>query len=132
MTKTSIGIFLGILVLAAMIWVARPAAEKGTVNYPEGSSGALEAKESSFDFGTISMAKGKVSHSFAVKNSGAGPVTIEKMYTSCMCTTAVLMKDGRKFGPYGMAGHGFIPKINEALASGAEAVVEVVFDPAAH
>ena len=38
----------------------------------------------------------------------------------------------RQKGPYGMPGHGFIPKINETLNSGEEALVEVVFEPAAH
>ena len=49
-----------------------------------------------------------------------------------MCTTATLKIGGRQKGPYGMLGHGFIPKINETLNSGEEALVEVVFDPAAH
>lgn len=132
MTKSFIGVLFGILVLAAMIWAAQPGSENETVNSPEGPAGALEARESSFDFGTISMANGIVSHSFAVKNSGAGPVTIGKVYTSCMCTVATLMRGDRKFGPYGMAGHGFIPKINETLNMGEEVEIEVVFDPAAH
>lgn len=49
-----------------------------------------------------------------------------------MCTTATLMMGGKQFGPYGMPGHGFIPKINETMDAGEEATVEVVFDPAAH
>ena len=57
---------------------------------------------------------------------------INKMYTSCMCTTATLIINGKIFGPYGMQGHGFIPKINEALAPGEEAQIEAIFDPAAH
>lgn len=88
--------------------------------------------EPAFDFGTISMAAGNVSHSFRIKNSGADAVAINKIYTSCMCTSASLIVGDLKLGPFGMAGHGFIPKINRALAPGEEASLEIVFDPAAH
>ena len=49
-----------------------------------------------------------------------------------MCTTASLKMNGRTFGPYGMPGHGFIPKINEKLGPGEETIAEVIFDPTAH
>ena len=49
-----------------------------------------------------------------------------------MCTTATLMIGGGKFGPYGMPGHGFIPKINGIIGPNEEATVEAVFDPSAH
>lgn len=92
----------------------------------------LVGDENYYDFGTISMAAGKVAHSFRIKNSGAEPLIIEKMYTSCMCTTASLIKGGKRFGPYGMPGHGFISPINASFVPQEEATVEVVFDPAAH
>lgn len=69
---------------------------------------------------------------FQVKNTGEEPVTIGQMYTSCMCTSATLMMNGKEFGPYGMPGHGFVPKVNKSIEPGEEAAVEVVFDPAAH
>ena len=96
------------------------------------SNGFLAAEESSFDFGNISMAAGKVSHTFKIKNSGAEPVIISKIYTSCMCTETTLVKQNGRFGPFGMPGHISIPKINQILKADEEAAVEVVFDPAAH
>lgn len=78
------------------------------------------------------MAAGKVEHSFKIKNAGAEPVIIAKMYTSCMCTTASLLKNGKQFGPYGMPGHGLIPKLNKLINPNEEAIVKIVFDPAAH
>ena len=125
-------------VLIAGIWLARPASPVAERGDPGGSSpvpagaSVLAAEVSSFDFGTISMAKGTVSRTVTVKNTGAGTVTIGKMYTSCMCTTATLSLNGKRFGPYGMPGHGFVPTINEKIGAGEEATVEVVFDPAAH
>lgn len=128
-----IGILAVVLILGGIIWMAQPNLQMSAPSTSSlNSGGSLQAEESSFDFGTISMAAGKVAHSFKIKNVGAESAVIEKMYTSCMCTTAALELRGEKFGPYGMPGHGFIPKINERLAPGEEAAVEVVFDPAAH
>lgn len=92
----------------------------------------LMAEEKSFDFGSISMAAGKVSHSFKIKNSGAEPVNISKIYTSCMCTEARLETSEDQTPFFGMPGHGFTPKINRLINGGDEAIIEVVFDPAAH
>lgn len=132
---TVISIVIAVIMLGGIVWIARPDSQTGnTASLPlsSNSNGTLEAEETNFDFGSISMAAGKISHSFKIKNTGNEPVNIEKMYTSCMCTTAALTMNGEKFGPYGMPGHGFIPKINETIGAGEEAIVEVVFNPAAH
>lgn len=121
--------------LALFAWLGMPTGlpEKESAQVAQGlETVELSADETAYNFGSISMAAGKVSHIFKIRNLSALPVAIEKMYTSCMCTTALLDVGGEKFGPYGMPGHGFIPKINKTLDSGAEADVEVVFDPAAH
>lgn len=127
-----IGIVAGLIVFAGIVWVARPNGNNTGAAVQPSSNGVLEVEEQSFDFGTISMAAGKVTHRFAVKNIGADPVNINKMYTSCMCTVSVLQKGDKKFGPYGMPGHGFIPKMNATVEPGEEVFVDVTFDPAAH
>ena len=129
-------IFIGAVIVAGvtgLIWLGSPKGSETKSPVAESSgSGLLILEESIFDFGEISMAAGDVSHVFKIKNTGTGPVVIRKMYTSCMCTTAQLIYGDKKFGPYGMAGHGFIPSINETINPGEEASVEVVFDPKAH
>ncbi|MDP3762916.1 MAG: DUF1573 domain-containing protein [bacterium] len=133
MNKTTvITIAIAVALLGGIIWTARPNAENNTASVPLSSIKTLKAEETNFDFGRISMAAGKVKHAFKIENTGSGPVAIEKMYTSCMCTEALLMTNGKQFGPYGMPGHGFAPKINGNINPGEEATVEVVFDPAAH
>ena len=93
----------------------------------------LVAPEKFFDFGTISMAKGKVTHDFTISNPGADLVVIKMLYTSCMCTKATLIIDGEETGPFGMLAHGFAPPpIQKDLAPGASATIRAVFDPAAH
>ena len=92
----------------------------------------LAVDESFFDFGNMSMAAGVVVHEFKVKNIGTTEAVISQIYTSCMCTEATFKKGDTKLGPFGMPGHGFVPKIKGAIGVGEEGIIEVPFDPAAH
>jgi len=140
-TKIIIGagaviLFLGGLIIAAM---PEPGASKSanvasrSTGSTVSTSGTLTAFATKFNFGSIPMSGGKVTHRYWIKNAGTEPLLIRKMYTSCMCTTAALVKSsGKKFDPVGMPGHTPIPTINEPMNPKEEAIVEVVFDPAAH
>ena len=137
MNKKNIGYFIVILAtvvgLAMLLNSNKKSASSGAVLSSEKTtSSALVIAPSSFDFGTISMAKGKVAHTFTIKNTGTVPVIIKKIFTSCMCTTATLVTAKGKVGPFGMAGHMDIPKINKTVALGEEVFIEATFDPAAH
>jgi len=96
------------------------------------AAGGLQARETAFDFGLISMAAGKVTHRFWFRNEGAASVLIRRIYTSCMCTTATLVKGMKIINSYGMPGHGPLPEVNESLNPGEAAYIDAVFDPAAH
>src|SRR3989338_3005025 len=129
MTKTIIGVGVAIFVLGGLIWIAQPNSGKNTAALSQDAGGKLIVEDAhDYDFGSISMAAGKVNHQFKIKNSGSSEVNIEKMYTSCMCTTASLLKGDVRFGPYGMPGHSAIPRIDQAIGPGEEATVEIVFD----
>lgn len=126
-----------ILILVTGLWWASPKSQRQfDQNSPavksESTAAALNAEEAFFDFGTVSMKSGTVTHAFRVANDQPQPVTVAKIYTSCMCTTASLVVNGERVGPYGMPGHGPIPRINKTIAPGESAQVEVMFDPAAH
>jgi hypothetical protein len=153
-TKVLIGACVVILVIGGLVIAAMPQpgsnVPKTGSNVPQSASnvaktvesrstasasstGALRARETNFNFGSISMAAGKVTHIYRFRNGGTKPIVLGKMYTSCMCTTAALVKSsGRKFAPVGMPGHTPIPALNESMQPNEEAMVEVVFDPAAH
>lgn len=127
-----VGIVVGILALGVLvIFLAKPSA-LGQGAEPSSSSTQLVLESKEYDFGTISMARGKVNTVFKVKNPSSQSATIKKIYTSCMCTSASFIKGNDRLGPFGMQGHGFIPNINQELRAGEEAQIEVVFDPAAH
>lgn len=132
MNKTSISILVTILVLGGLVWIARPDAQ-GTSSTQTKSSGVLVVEEANnYDFGTISMAAGKVKHTFKVKNTSNESVVVSKVYTSCMCTSATLVIGDKQFGPFGMPGHVVIPRIDQTVNPNEEVTVEVIFDPAAH
>ena len=114
-----------VLILGGLIWTSRINSQNNEKDINQVSASILTTEEKAFDFGTISMAAGKINHTFKIKNSGIDPILIGQIYTSCMCTTALLKKGGKEFGPFGMAGHGFIPKVNEKINAGEEAVIEV-------
>lgn len=128
-------IIVGITIAAfvGIIWLATPDQKAPAQAGVSGEvSKVLITQENKFDFGTISMAAGKVTHAFKFKNTSAEPLTITTTYTSCMCTSATLVVGGVRKGPFGMPGHGFLPKLSEIVSAGEEIEVEVVFDPAAH
>jgi len=132
MNKKIIGIGIAVIVLGGLVWIARPDSQSSTAPSIK-SSGTLVVEEANnYDFGTISMAAGEVKHIFKIKNTSNEAVTINKMYTSCMCTTATLTMGGEQFGPFGMPGHATVPRIDQTVNPNEEAVVEIVFDPAAH
>ncbi len=133
--KNILIVIVAIIALGGLIWIGRPDA-KLAVPVPETSgtgSGILAVMgESKYDFGSISMKNGIVKNTFTIKNDGAEPINLSKMYTSCMCTTATLMLRGAQWGPVGMPGHGGVPPIDQEINPDEEATVEVAFDPAAH
>ncbi|OGG39378.1 hypothetical protein A2127_00235 [Candidatus Jorgensenbacteria bacterium GWC1_48_12] len=132
-TKNKSLIIAAVAVLGSLglILITKPAPEVGG-NFNAQIGFAIMSEERSFDFGTISMASGDVGHEFKIRNESSEAVKIDKMYTSCMCTVAYFVKDGGRIGPFGMPGHGFAPPLRRVIEAGEEAVISVVFDPAAH
>jgi hypothetical protein len=139
-TKFIIGAGAIILVVGGLVIAAKPdpvnktptAVELVRASTASKSNSRLTATQTKFSFGPISMASGKVKHRYPITNAGTEPVVISKLYTSCMCTTAALVKNGKAGEAFGMPGHTPIPTINVPIKPGEEAFVEVIFDPAAH
>lgn len=131
--KSTLFIILSIsAILGVLFWISSAYSDSKEVLNPSAPAGALTADEKFFDFGKISMVNGKVKHNFKVKNLSANPVSIEKIYTSCMCTSGTLILKDKRFGPFGMPGHGAVSKVSQIINSSEEAVIEAEFDPNAH
>lgn len=118
-----------ILLLGGLFWLSRPEVKPEVL---AANAGRLTAAETAYNFGSISMAKGLVTHKFIITNPDSVPATITKLYSSCMCTKANLYINGKQWGPFGMPGMVAIPNIAAVIDPGQSAEVEAVFDPAAH
>ena len=135
--NTLLGLAAILVVFGGIVWISNrksgQTGNAGTATVLQGN-GRLEAKETSYDFGEVSMANGKVTRAFEVTNTSGETVNVKKVYTSCMCTQALIKSSaGRQFGPFGMPGHGGAsPFANIDVAPGETVAVEAIFDPAAH
>lgn len=132
--STLISVVTVVILFGGLIWLSRSGGgiNNGTADVKSLSKGVLAAEEANFDFGTISMAKGKVSHLYKLKNNSSDSAVVSKIYASCMCTSATLIHGDKKMGPFGMLGHGFVPKVIDTINPGEEVSIEAIFDPAAH
>ncbi len=128
---TTLGLIL--LVVVGLIWIGGGFKSKvPTASINENYGGALTVEESSYDFGTVSMANGKVSKDFILENQSQGNVKIGEIYTSCMCTEAEVKVGDKTYGPFGMPGHLSAGKANAIIGPGEKVIVKTIFDPAAH
>ena len=97
------------------------------------SKSALTAPETFYDFGNISMKNGNVMKEFIVMNPTDEDIIVSTVLTSCMCTTAFVVKpDGSIKGPFKTPGMVYVPPANERIAPGESRVIRVVYDPNAH
>jgi len=126
----SIGLIFLVLLVTVLFVANGNSSGSDPISY---SASALVSLEEHFDFNTISMKDGDVSHIFEIKNDGTEPINIKKVYTSCMCTTALVTNgSGKQYGKFGMPGHSLPSRTNIEIEPGGSATVEAIFDPKAH
>src|SRR3989338_8632228 len=128
-------ILIGAVATAAIIGLIYWGKPGGISTAPSANSAtvALAAAERFYDFGTISMKNGVVSHLFTVTNPTDADVLVKGVVTSCMCTSAYIVDGEKRRGPFGMPGHGGPgPEANEVIKAGESRTSEVLFDPNAH
>ena len=123
-----------LIILASLLIINKNKSSDSAELTANVSAGFFTVTENDWDFGTISMRTGNVSHKFEVKNEGTEPLTINKVYTSCMCTNAKITDGmGKNYGTFGMPGHGGgASRTNVQVGAGESITVEAIFDPAAH
>lgn len=106
----------------------------GIINYsPEErhpGTPKIEINPQEYDAGTVSMAAGLVKYTYEIKNTGDGDLNIDKIWTSCHCTTAKLRVGDKTSGEFGMTSNQVF--WSQKIAPGETGYLEVVFDPAYH
>lgn len=130
-----ISILLGLvaIIVLGLVWFSnnsKPETPTAAIN--EKFGGVLTPGEFKYDFGTVSMAKGRVGKEFVLENKSQGDVKIGEVFTSCMCTEAELKVGNKTAGPFGMQGHGWTRGANLIVKPGEKMIVKAIFDPAAH
>ena len=89
-----------------------------------------------YDFGDVSQDGGVVTAFFELNNDGKNDLIINKLETSCGCTSASIVYNGEEGPVFSMPGHG----INEdvpadwqvTIKEGEKAQVKVYYDPDVH
>lgn len=105
----------------------------GLLNYSSlESQGApkVEITQKEYDAGTISMADGVVKYTYEIKNVGDRDLKIDRIWTSCMCTTSILRVGDKESPKFGM--HDNPVFWSQKIASGEVGFLEVTFNPAFH
>lgn len=108
--------------------------EKLLANAPKNAP-KVTAPEVKRDLGTVSLKKGIVTTEFVIRNEGKSDLVIDKLSSSCGCTSASLVYQGIEGPRFYMAGHGHeSPDANwkVSVAPGDEAQVKVYYDPSVH
>ena len=87
-----------------------------------------------YDFGDVSQKKGVVTTLFELKNNGRKDLIINKLDSSCGCTSASIVFEGNEGPRFAMAGHGIESQNNWQIAipAGGTAHVRVYYDPDVH
>ena len=106
------------IVLVLFVWgkTNQAASEAGNGEVATTTTSTLSFPLTFHDFGTISMAAGKASKEFPVVNNTGRDLILERVETSCMCTSAYIKNGENRKGPFGMPGHGgAVPPADELI-----------------
>ena len=104
------------------------------INYSSGENNQgtakIEINPLEYDAGTVTMADNPVKYTFEIKNTGDGDLKINRIWTSCMCTTARLKVGDKESEEFGM--HSNPVLWSQKIVPGEIGFLEVTFDQAFH
>ena len=90
--------------------------------------------ETDQDLGEVSQARGEVSTDFEFRNDGKSDLLINKLSSSCGCTSAAIVYEGEEGPRFTMEGHGQENPTDweVAIKPGDTATLRVYYDPNVH
>lgn len=94
----------------------------------------ISVSPESIDLGDVSQAKGETNTLFEITNTGETDLTINKLDTSCGCTSAAIVFNSEEGPRFSMAGHGIESPMDWSVTipSGEKAQLKVYYDPNVH
>lgn len=100
---------------------------------PPKNAPIISVEPNSYNFGTVSQAKGTVSAIMSITNIGNEPLVLKNMDTSCGCTSAAIVDNGVEGPRFSMAMHGTNPKDwKKVIAPGDSAKLKIYYNPNVH
>lgn len=95
-----------------------------------GGTPSLQIETTELDMGTLSVSEER-SKEISLTNAGTGPLKISNVNTSCMCTFAQLVIDGKESPEIGMMMHMSSQEMNwvGTIPPGQRAVLRVIYRP---
>lgn len=118
---------LTLLILGGGIYVL--SASSAPVKITSSQNAKVQVDQKTFDWGNIPYSGGNAVKAFTIKNAGTDVLKLTGIKTSCTCTKAQIVIDG-KTSPY-FSMHSTSSWIGE-VSPGKEAQLTVIFDPAFH
>lgn len=94
------------------------------------AAGEIVVRPGEYALGNVSYEGGIVERQFTVKNRGKSKLKINSIKTSCGCTKAQIVYDGRGSKKFGMHPNNLV--WSQTIQPGEEATLKVFFDPTAH
>lgn len=132
-TKFIIGaaiLTLGLIIGLAFFLSAKNAQEKTLVTT---EVQGIEAPVADYQLGEVPINGGIVTKEYEIKNTSGRDMTLKKITTSCMCTSASVKAESGETRFFSMEmGGDKNPLISLKIKNGETAKVTVRFDPAAH
>jgi len=129
MDKKIIGVIFGATLLFLIGGIYFISGQDNSAQVQEDKNVKAYISETTFDWGEIGINNGKAEKTFDIKNEGTGMLKLSNISTSCMCTTAQLILDGKASPAFGM--HQKSSYVMEVPPQ-KTAKLKVVFDPLYH
>lgn len=88
-----------------------------------------------YDFADVSQKQGVVSALFEIKNEGKSDLVVDRLETSCGCTSASIVYQDKEGPKFSMPGHGSDEETKDwqlSIPPGEKAQLKVYYDPNVH
>lgn len=100
---------------------------------PPKNAPVIDINPESYEFGFVSQNNGAVSTTMTITNTGTENLILNNMDTSCGCTSASIVDDGKEGPRFSMAMHGTNPaEWQQVVAPGESVELKVYYDPNVH
>lgn len=96
----------------------------------DSAAGEIVVSPDKYDLGNVPYGGGIVERQFTVKNRGKSKLKINSIKTSCGCTKAQIIYNGKRSKKIGMHPNNLV--WSQTIQPGEEATLKVFFDPTAH